>query len=78
MNYIRERRTELRLSQVKLGILAGVANGTISDFELGKRQPWPKARRALAAALEVPESQLFPAETGGEDGSRRAANNDDQ
>jgi transcriptional regulator with XRE-family HTH domain len=41
---------------------ACIANGIISDFEIGKRQPWPKARRAISKALHLPESELFPAE----------------
>lgn len=67
MNRIRERRSELHMSQVQLARIAGLANGMISDFELGKRQPWPRARRALAIALDTPESQLFPDQNGGED-----------
>ena len=60
MNRIREFREKAGMSQVKLGVLAQIANTMISDFELGKRAPWPKARKALAKALKVPESQLFP------------------
>jgi len=58
-NKIRERREELGLSQIKLGLLSGVHNGAISDFELGKRLPWPRARKALAQALKVTEAELF-------------------
>lgn len=61
-NRIREKRMELGLSQVQLGFLSGVCNSVISDFELGKRAPWPKARKALARALKVPEADLFPGE----------------
>jgi len=59
VNRVRQRRLELNLSQVRLGLRAGLANTTVSDFELGKRQPWPKARRALAEALGVSEAELF-------------------
>ena len=59
-NLIRGRRQELGLSQVRLAALTGLANGSISDFELGKRQPWPKARKALAKALGISEGKLFP------------------
>jgi transcriptional regulator with XRE-family HTH domain len=58
-NRIRERRIALRLSQVQLGILTGIPNSMISDFELEKRKPWPKARKALARALKVSEAELF-------------------
>ena len=61
-NRIREKRMALGLSQVQLGFLSGVANSVISDFELGKRAPWPKARKALARALKIPEAELFPVE----------------
>lgn len=50
------------MSQVKLSVLTGLPNSAISDLELGKREPWPRARKALAKALGVPEAELFPAE----------------
>lgn len=58
-NLIREKRQALGISQVRLATLTGIANGCISDFELGKREPWPRARKSLARALGVPESVLF-------------------
>jgi transcriptional regulator with XRE-family HTH domain len=61
-NLIREKREALGISQVRLGTLTGLSNGAISDFELGKREPWPRARKAMARALGVPESELFPSE----------------
>jgi len=61
-NLIRQKREALGLSQVRLGTLTGIANGSISDFELGKREPWPKARKALACALGIAEAELFPIE----------------
>lgn len=67
-NRIREKRMELGLSQVQLGCLSGVANSVVSDFELGKRVAWPKARKALARALRIPEAELFPEEKGKGDG----------
>ena len=66
MNRIRQFREEAQLSQVRLGILSQIPSSMISDFELGKRAPWPKARRALARALsgavghKVSEADLFP------------------
>lgn len=63
-NLIRRKRENMKISQVKLGIMAGLANGLISDFELGKREPWPKARKALARALGTTESELFPPSEG--------------
>jgi len=66
-NRIREKREALRMSQVKLATLTGIANGCISDFELGKREPWPSARKRLAVALGTTEAELFPTEQGGSD-----------
>ena len=59
-NRIRERREELRLSQTKLACLIGMAGSTLSNLELGKWKPWPKARRDIAKALDVLEEELFP------------------
>jgi len=59
-NLIRERRQVLGLSQTKLARMVEVAESTLSDLELGKRQAWPKVRKALAKALNVTEQELFP------------------
>jgi transcriptional regulator with XRE-family HTH domain len=56
---MRERRKELGLSQVKLGILCDMASVHISDIERGVRQPWPRARKAIAEALRMSEGDLF-------------------
>ncbi len=61
-NRIREYREKAGLSQTKLACSVGVASGLVSDIELGKRDPWPKLRRALADSLKVSESDLFPEE----------------
>jgi len=58
-NRIRERRTELGLSQTKLACLIGMAESTLSNLELGKWKPWPKARKDLARTLGVSEKELF-------------------
>ena len=59
-NIIHERRLELGLSQTRLAQRVGVAQSTLSDFELSKRKPWPKVKRNLALALGCNESELFP------------------
>jgi predicted transcriptional regulator len=65
MNRIREFREKAGLSQVQLAMLSGVPNSMISDFELGKRHVWPKARRALSEVLsealkvKISEAELF-------------------
>ena len=58
-NRIRERRQELGFSQTRLACLIGMAGSTLSDLELGKVKPWPKARKDLANALGMAESELF-------------------
>jgi len=58
-NRIRERRQELGLSQTRLACLIGMAEPTLSNLELGKWKPWPKARRDLAKTLGVKEADLF-------------------
>lgn len=59
-NSIRERRQQLGLSQTKLACMLGIAGSTLSDLELGKREAWPKIRRALSRALGASEVELFP------------------
>ncbi len=61
-NLIRERRQQLGLSQTKLACMAGVAESTLSDLELGKRQAWPKIRKTLSRILGLTEAELFPEE----------------
>ena len=60
MNAIRERRLELEISQSQLANRAELPSQVISEFELGRRQPWPKARKSIAEVLGMPESILFP------------------
>jgi transcriptional regulator with XRE-family HTH domain len=59
-NAVREHRTKAGLSQSQLSIKAGVNHAVLSQVELGQTQAYPKARRQLAKALGVAESQLFP------------------
>ncbi|MFC2059009.1 helix-turn-helix transcriptional regulator [Chloroflexota bacterium] len=59
-NLIRERRQKLGLSQTKLACMIGIAESTLSDLELGKRQSWPKIRKALSRMLGASEKELFP------------------
>jgi transcriptional regulator with XRE-family HTH domain len=67
-NILRRKRQERHLSQVQLATLAGLSNSVISEFELNKRQPWPKAREALSESLGCSEAELFP-ETEGANGN---------
>jgi len=36
-----------------------MAGSTLSNLELGKQKPWPKARHDLAKALGITEQKLF-------------------
>jgi len=64
-NKIREIRKSQGISQTRLSISAGVAQGCLSLIENGKLSPWPKVKRALAKALGVKESALFSEANGG-------------
>lgn len=59
-NRIKERRQELGMSQVELARRSQMASPNLSAIECGRLAPWPKARKALAKALGVSESELFP------------------
>jgi transcriptional regulator with XRE-family HTH domain len=54
-----------KLTQSDLSILViqngyKITNQYISRFESGHDKPWPAARRAIAQALKMEESELFP------------------
>ena len=61
-NNVRERREALGLSQTQLACKIGMAGSSLSNIELGKWQPWPKAKHDIAEALETTEDELFPEE----------------
>jgi transcriptional regulator with XRE-family HTH domain len=61
-NNLRLERRKLGISLTKLAISAGLSPATLSEFELGKRQPWPKARADLSKVMGISEDQLFPVE----------------
>jgi transcriptional regulator with XRE-family HTH domain len=58
-NRIKEKREAMNLSQVRLAQICQIPAPMLSDFENGKRLPYPKARRALALALNTSEEELF-------------------
>ncbi len=62
-NRIRERRQELGLSQSKLARLVGMAESTLSNIELGKWKPYPKAQKDIARTLGKSIEELFPENT---------------
>ena len=63
-NRLKEYREKAGLSQTELAWRSRMAGQNISAFERGTLIPWPKAKKALAAALAVAESELFPEESG--------------
>jgi transcriptional regulator with XRE-family HTH domain len=48
---LRERRTELNLSQPEAAAQLGVSARTLQNWEAGSSFPWPKHRRAIASFL---------------------------
>jgi len=68
-NRLKEYREKAGLSQTELGWRAKMAAQNISAIERGTLAPWAKAKKALAKALNVSESELFPGENrDGKDG----------
>jgi transcriptional regulator with XRE-family HTH domain len=69
-NRVREISQKVGMSQVELACRAHIASTNISSIECGRLAAWPKARKALARALKVPEAELFPPEgRAGSDGN---------
>ena len=62
-NRLKEYREKAGLSQTELAWRARMAGQNISAIERGTLAPWPRARKALAEALEVSEMELFPKES---------------
>jgi len=62
-NRLKEYREKAGLSQTELGWRAKMAGQNISAIERGTLAPWPRAKRALAKALNVSETELFPEES---------------
>ncbi|MFC1955221.1 helix-turn-helix transcriptional regulator [Chloroflexota bacterium] len=68
-NRLKEYREKAGLSQTELAWMSRMAGQNISAIERGTLAPWPKARKALAEALKVAETELFPEEgSNGKDG----------
>lgn len=59
----------LGMKREDLAVAAEVAHSTLSDFETGRRQPHPRTRAAIRAALESAGVE-FIAENGGGPGVR--------
>ncbi len=59
---IRHIRKSKRIGQIELSKLSGVAQGGISDIELGKREAYPSTLERLATALDVPTTAFFEGE----------------
>ena len=61
-NRLKEYREKAGLSQTELAWRSRMAGQNISAIERGTMAPWPRARKALAEALQVAEIELFPEE----------------
>jgi len=62
-NRLKEYREKAGLSQTELAWRARIAGQNISAIERGTLASWPRARKALAEALKVTETELFPEES---------------
>ena len=62
-NRLKEYRERAGLSQTELAWRAKMAGQNISAIERGTLAPWPRAKKALADALKVTETELFPEES---------------
>lgn len=65
-------RTEKSMSQRELSQRSGIASSYLSRIENRRLEPRPKTLRRIAAALEVPLSELFREGPAGQTGSRCA------
>lgn len=61
-NRLKEYREKAGYSQTELAWRARMAGQNISAIERGTLTAWPRVRKALAKALKVSESELFPEE----------------
>jgi transcriptional regulator with XRE-family HTH domain len=52
-------RGQAGLSQAELGRRTGYRASVVCSIERGRATAWPKFRRAVAAALDVPEAVIF-------------------
>jgi len=57
--FIRERRSESRLSLRRLSALAGVSNPYLSQIERGLRKPSAEILQRLAKALQISAESLY-------------------
>jgi len=57
--FIRERRSESRLSVRRLSALAGVSNPYLSQIERGLRKPSAEILQRLAKALQISAESLY-------------------
>ena len=58
-NSLKDRRTELGLTQAELAVRVGVSRKTVNTVENGVFVPSTTLAIKLAAALSVPVEQLF-------------------
>lgn len=58
-NYLRQARTEKKLSQSQLAEMVGVSRNTISSIETGQFSPTAKLALVLCIALDKKFEELF-------------------
>jgi transcriptional regulator with XRE-family HTH domain len=60
MKLLKETLYRKCLSQAELASRAGVSRATVSGILSGNRNPSPRTKRQIAAALQIPPTDLFP------------------
>ena len=56
---IKERRTELKITQAQLAELVGIGQSTISEIESGRHQPTIELALLIARALQTSVDNIF-------------------
>jgi len=59
MSKLRERRSELQMTQAELGRRMGIDPSIVRHVEGGRLKPYPKFRRLAAEILGAKEEELF-------------------
>ncbi len=60
MNLIRKNREAKGWSQRLLAEKTHISQSDLSQFELGKREPWPAAHKRIARAFHKRIDEVFP------------------
>ena len=59
LNKLKELREKRNMSQLKLALIVGVSQKTVSAWEVGRRNPKPKELQKLEDIFGVPKEDIF-------------------